>query len=120
RRPGEATPGAGGGGRQGPPRRGGGGGAPGGGGSDGRATGARRATGEALLAPPRKRRSQGGRITGDPAKSAEGERVAEGPAGAARRGNARGAKGPCWSRILHRHGRQGGGEEGAPRSARPR
>ena len=68
--------------------------------SDGTVTRTRgAATGEALLVPPRNRRSQVGRITGDPGKSAEGERVAEGPAVASRRGNARGAKGPCCSAI---------------------
>src|SRR5262249_51754980 len=67
----------------------------GGGGTGGRVTGAWGARGEAPPAPPRKRRSQVGRITGTTGKSAEGERVAEGPAVASRRGNARGAKGPC-------------------------
>jgi hypothetical protein len=65
--------------------------------SDGTATRARRATGEALLAPPRNRRSRVGRITGAPGKAADGERVADGPVRAMRRGNARGAKGPCCS-----------------------
>jgi hypothetical protein len=35
------------------------------------------------------------RITGDTGKSVDGERVAEGPAVAGKRGNARGAKRPC-------------------------
>jgi len=35
------------------------------------------------------------RITGNTGKSADGERVTEGPAVARKRGNARGAKGPC-------------------------
>jgi hypothetical protein len=38
-----------------------------------------------------------GRITGDPGKSADDERVADGPEVATKRGNARGAKGPCCS-----------------------
>jgi hypothetical protein len=67
------------------------------GGSDGTVTRTRRATGEALLVPPRNRRSKVGRITGAPGKSADDERVAEGPAVATKRGNARGAKGPCCS-----------------------
>jgi hypothetical protein len=37
------------------------------------------------------------RITGDNGKSVDGERVAEGPAVAMKRGNARGAKRPCCS-----------------------
>ena len=53
------------------------------------------ATGEALLAPVRKRRSKVGPITGDPGKWAEGERVAEGCVVAVKRGNARGVKAPC-------------------------
>jgi hypothetical protein len=67
------------------------------GGSGGTVTRTRRATGETLLVPPRNRRSWVGRITGAPGKSADDERVAEGPAVAVRRGNARGAKGPCCS-----------------------
>ncbi len=63
--------------------------------SDGTTTRTHRATGEALLAPSRKRRSQVGRITGDPGKSAEGERVAEGRVVATKRSNVRGAKRPC-------------------------
>ena len=66
-------------------------------GSDSTVTRTRRATGEALLAPRRNRRSQVGRITGAPGKSANGERVADGPVVATKRGNARGAKGPCCS-----------------------
>jgi hypothetical protein len=38
-----------------------------------------------------------GRITGDPGKSADDERVADGSAVATKRSNARGAKGPCCS-----------------------
>ena len=65
------------------------------GGSDGTVTRARRATGEALLVPPRNRRKRVGPITSAPGKWADGERVADGPGVAMRRGNARGAKGPC-------------------------
>ncbi len=54
-----------------------------------------RATGEALLAPARKRRSRVGPRTGNTGKWAEGERVTEGRAVALRRGKARGAKAPC-------------------------
>ena len=65
--------------------------------SDGTATRTHQATGEALLVPSRKGGSWVGRITGNTGKSADDERVAEGPAVAAKRGNARGAKGPCCS-----------------------
>ena len=54
-----------------------------------------RATGEALLAPARNRRSTVDRITGATGKSIEGERVTDGFVVALRRGNARGAKEPC-------------------------
>ena len=54
-----------------------------------------RATGEALLAPSRNRWSKVGRITGDPGKSTEGERVAEGPVVARKPRNCGGAKEPC-------------------------
>jgi hypothetical protein len=66
-------------------------------GSDSTVTRARRATGEALLVPPRKGRSPGRPRTRAPGKWADGERVAEGPGVATRRGKARGAQGPCWS-----------------------
>ena len=70
------------------------------GGSDGTVTRTRgAATGEALLVPPRNRRSRVGRVTGAPGKSADDERVADGPEVARRRGNARGAKGPCCSAM---------------------
>src|SRR2546425_1196741 len=65
--------------------------------SDGTAPRTRQAAGETLLVPPRNRRSWVGRITGFPGKAADGERVADVPAVAMRRGNARGAKGPCCS-----------------------
>ena len=56
----------------------------------------RRATGEVLLVPPRKRGSQVGRITGAPGKSADDERTEDGLVVAKKRGNARGAKEPYW------------------------
>src|SRR5215212_3889970 len=63
--------------------------------SDGTTTRAHRATGETLLVPARKGGSWVGRITGSTGKSADDERVADGPVVALKRGNARGAKGPC-------------------------
>ena len=56
----------------------------------------RRATGEALLVPPGKRRSQVRPITSAPGKWVEGERVEDGLVVARKRGNARGAKEPHW------------------------
>jgi hypothetical protein len=56
----------------------------------------RRATGEALLAPLRKRRSHVQAITSNPGKWADGERVTDGSVVATKRGNGRGAKGPYW------------------------
>jgi len=53
-----------------------------------------RATGEALLVPPRNWRNKVGHITGGPGKLAEDERVADGSILAKKRGNACGAKGP--------------------------
>src|SRR5258708_16239081 len=53
------------------------------------------ATGEALLVPWRKNHGAENCITGDTGKAVDGERVAEGPAVAVKRGNARGAKRPC-------------------------
>lgn len=70
---------------------------------------ARRATGEALLAPGEIPGSWVGLITGSDGKGADGERVAEGPGVARKAGNAAGAKGPCWGYFLRRHGRQGSG-----------
>jgi hypothetical protein len=89
------------------------------GGSDSTVTRTRRATGEALLVPPRNRRSQVGPITGGPGKWAEDERVAEGFVVARKRGNARGAKGPCCMQFLRQHGRQGRNDKAAHQSARP-
>jgi len=60
----------------------------------------RQATGETVLAPSRNRRRKVGRITGEPGKSTEGKTVAAGPVVAEKRGNARGAKGPCCSHLL--------------------
>ena len=54
-----------------------------------------RATGETVLAPSRNRWSRVGRITGNTGKSADGETVAARLGVAKKRGNARGAKGPC-------------------------
>jgi hypothetical protein len=51
-----------------------------------------------LEKPSSSRREIGGaanRITGEPRKSVEGERVTEGPAVATKRRNGRGAKRPC-------------------------
>ena len=67
--------------------------------SDGTGARTRRATGEALLVPPRKRRSKVRPITMTAGKGAEGERVAEGPAVARKVGNATGAMGPCCSAV---------------------
>ena len=63
--------------------------------SDSTVTRTRRATGEALLVPLRNWRSKVGRITGDPGKSTEDERVAEGLAVPTKPGNAGGGKRPC-------------------------
>src|SRR5215470_6880512 len=65
--------------------------------SDGTNTRTHQATGETLLVPTRKGGSWVGRITGNTGKAADDERVAEGPVVAGKRGNARGAKGPCCS-----------------------
>ncbi len=67
--------------------------------SDGTGARTRRATGEALLVPPRKRWSKRCPITSAPGKWVADERVAEGPGVARKRGNARGAKGPCCSAM---------------------
>jgi hypothetical protein len=72
---------------------------PGGVSGDGTMTKTRRATGEALLVPPRKRRSKVRPITTTPGKGAEGERVAEGPGVARKVGNATGATGPYCSAV---------------------
>ena len=67
----------------------------------------RQATGEAVLVPSRNRRSKVGRITGGTGKSTEDETVAAGSVVALKRGNARGAKGPCCTRFHRQHERQG-------------
>jgi hypothetical protein len=54
-----------------------------------------RATGETVFVPLRNRRSRVGRITGATGKAIEGETVAARLVVAEKRGNARGAKGPC-------------------------
>ena len=77
------------------------------GGRDSTVTRTRRATGETLLVPSRNRRSKVDRITGDTGKSVEGERVADGSAVAMKRGNARGAKGPCCSQCSNNMGGKG-------------
>ena len=69
-------------------------GCPGGVVSDGTTTRTHQATGEALLVPARKGGSWVGRITGTTGKSADDERVSDGPVVASRRGNARGGKAP--------------------------
>ena len=51
--------------------------------------------------PIEKSVEQVSRITGEPGKSAEGETAAARLAVATKRGNARGAKGPCCIRCLH-------------------
>src|SRR5581483_4537986 len=87
--------------------------------SDGTTTRTHRATGEALLVPTGNGGSWVGRITGSTGKSADDERVADGPVVAVRRGNSRGAKGPCCSLLFQRHGRQGRDDKGAHQSAGP-
>jgi len=77
------------------------------GGRDSTVTRACRATGETVLAPSRQRWSRVGRITGYTGKSADGETVAVRLAVATKRGNARGAKGPCCTACLGQHERQG-------------
>jgi len=67
--------------------------------SDGTAARTHRATGEALLVPTGNGGSWVGSITGSTGKWADDERVTDGPVVAAKRGNARGAKGPCCSAI---------------------
>ena len=65
------------------------------GGSDGMIARTHHATGEALAAPDEKSPEQGRSYNRRTGKWAEGGRVAEGPAVATMRGNARGAKRPC-------------------------
>ncbi len=67
-----------------------------------------RATGETVLVPPRTRRSQVGRITGTPGKSAEDETAAARLVVATKRSNARGAKEPCCTDVgVNTEGRGG-------------
>src|SRR5215469_3406825 len=65
-----------------------------------------RATGEAVLAPLGNRWSKVARITGETGKTSKGETVAARPVVAQKRGNARGAKGPCCTGSLNQKGRQ--------------
>src|SRR3954470_21562717 len=60
-----------------------------------------------------------GRITGSTGKSADDERVSDGSIVATKRGNARGAKGPCCSYLFRQHGRQGRDDKAAHSSAGP-
>src|SRR6202171_2401728 len=89
------------------------------GGSESTVTRTCKATGEALLVPARNRRSRVGRITGEPGKSAEDERVAAGSVVAMKRSNVRGAKGPCHLQCLQHRGRQGRDDKGVHRFAGP-
>src|ERR1700730_12115217 len=82
------------------------------GGSDSTVTRTCEATGEALLVPPRNRRSKVGRITGETGKSAEDERVAAGSVVATKRSNVRGAKGTCYLTTQSHRGRQGRDDKG--------
>ena len=66
----------------------------------------------------RNRRSQVGRITGNPGKSAEDETVAAGLAVAVKRGNARGAKEPYCTDVGV-NGRQGWLDKPTHHAARP-
>ena len=77
------------------------------GGSDGMTTRTHHATGEALAAPDEKSPEQGRFYNRQTGKWTEGGRVAEGPAGAMRRGNARGAKRPCSYHFSFNTVRQG-------------
>ena len=78
-----------------------------------------RATGEAVLVPSRNRWSKVDRITGKTGKASEGETVAARPVVAEKRGNARGAKGPCGTGSLDPEGRQRGDDQGPYPSAGP-
>ncbi|MGH8603614.1 MAG: hypothetical protein ACREXR_12820, partial [Gammaproteobacteria bacterium] len=49
-----------------------------------------------------------GRITGNTGKSVEGETVSDRPEVVLRRGNARGAKGPCCTDVFNNTGGKGG------------
>jgi len=77
------------------------------GGRGGTATRTYQATGEAVLVPSRNRWSRVGRITGNTGKSTEDETVAAGFVVAMKRGNARGAKGPCCTQFFRQEVRQG-------------
>jgi len=66
-----------------------------------------RATGEALTAPERNRRSKLSPITGDTGKWTEGGRVTDGPVVAMKQGKACGAKRPYFWHSFNNNGRQG-------------
>ena len=66
-----------------------------------------RATGETVLAPARNRWSKVPCITGATGKARKGETATARPVVAERRGNARGAKGPCCTECRNQQGRQG-------------
>src|SRR5258706_6354511 len=66
-----------------------------------------RATGETVLVPLGNRWSKVARITGETGKARKDETAAARPAVAQKRGNARGAKGPCCTCSLYQEGRQG-------------
>jgi hypothetical protein len=77
------------------------------GGRDSTVARACRATGETVLVPARNRWSKVPCITGATGKARKGETAAARPVVAERRGNTRGAKGPCCISSLIQQGRQG-------------
>src|SRR6516162_1315003 len=77
------------------------------GGRDSTVTRTCRATGETVFVPLRNRRSRVGRITGATGKAIEDETGGARLVVAGKRGNARGAEGPCCTGGLIRQGRQG-------------
>ena len=79
------------------------------GGRDSTVTRTCQATGEAVLVPGSNAWSKVSRITGTTGKSTKDETVAAGSVLALKRGNARGAKGPCCTQLL-RQDRRGRGE----------
>src|SRR5260370_41241952 len=89
------------------------------GGRDSTVTRTCRATGETVLVPSRNRWSKVGRITAKTGQAVEGETVAAGPVVAEKRGNARGAQGPCCTARLYQEGRQGRNDKSTHQSAGP-